>query len=787
MRMRKLAKAGCLLLLATVLSLAAHGAISSSREAEATADETAAQLFGSVADVEKVYKNNTGVSEEYRPFTEAEWSDPSRVTDNATLLYKFKNSVNANDQTALRLKFGVTNVYGLNNATIQIGLLNSTPEGSGISSYVSAETGLAANEYALDSYGIRWEAAYSDWNSTLTNGEITITLALNEENSYVFKRNSYNADYNYMKSVDTVGIRIIYPDLKDSRGAFAPKFSVDLHSAEIVGGAGASEICGVKCDEIRQTSVTLYSGNSAEVKKTFAERTEVPFADHTEKVKAYGVSGAEQADALVLTNNFGTNTLSFVFSETADISRFRKPALKIRAYLEGAIVNATDYHLQVGVFSSEDALSEGQPYGDNLLDRYGVRIQKDGGREFVGAAEGWIEVVLPVLGDTSAQYAGFNVNNELRTFNGKKLDGFAFRAHSGNAAYKWAIYSIEIVDLGSYETGTGVTECTPKQTYSITAEATLELENAVYVNYYFRVVTGNSEVAKATEGGVYISYEAFEDGEAAGAQKLTAVLTEDTFKARTDGIAAKAIGDSMWAQMYAVIDGETVKSGVIEYSPKIYAMNKLNGRNVSDETKDLCLALLDYGAAAQSYFGYCIDVLANAEISVETRAAVESYRRTIYTEKQEYEKAKFSFDYSVEMSLTLEGAIALNCYVTAPNAEKVQIAVFSKEPTATEIANAERTELTAAGGKFGYISEKSFAAKEIGDEKYYVIYVTAENGETAVSPVIAYGGITYAMNKISDDTAGAAIRALSKALLDYGAAAQKYFNYNTGNFANRYI
>ena len=294
-------------------------------------------------------------------------------------------------------------------------------------------------------------------------------------------------------------------------------------------------------------------------------------------------------------------------------------------------------------------------------------------------------------------------------------------------------------------------------------------------------------MAKATEGGVYISYEAFEDGEAAGAQKLTAVLTEDTFKARTDGIAAKAIGDSMWAQMYAVIDGETVKSGVIEYSPKIYAMNKLNDRNVSDETKDLCLALLDYGAAAQSYFGYCTDVLANAEISVETRAAVESYRRTIYTEKQEYEKAKFSFDYSVEMSLTLEGAIALNCYVTAPNAEKVQIAVFSKEPTATEIANAERTELTAAGGKFGYISEKSFAAKEIGDEKYYVIYVTAENGETAVSPVIAYGGITYAMNKISDDTAGAAIRALSKALLDYGAAAQKYFNYNTGNFANRYI
>ena len=83
MKARKMARAGCLLLAATALTMAA--ARQTSVSVKVKAEESTIQMFSDVSDVEKLYKNNTEASDEYRSFAEKEWQDASHVTDNATL------------------------------------------------------------------------------------------------------------------------------------------------------------------------------------------------------------------------------------------------------------------------------------------------------------------------------------------------------------------------------------------------------------------------------------------------------------------------------------------------------------------------------------------------------------------------------------------------------------------------------------------------------------------------------------------------------------------------------
>ena len=50
------------------------------------------------------------------------------------------------------------------------------------------------------------------------------------------------------------------------------------------------------------------------------------------------------------------------------------------------------------------------------------------------------------------------------------------------------------------------------------------------------------------------------------------------------------------------------------YGPQIYAYNKLLSSD-NAELKALCAAMVDYGAAAQKYFGYKTEDPANAAVS----------------------------------------------------------------------------------------------------------------------------------------------------------------------------
>ena len=337
------------------------------------------------------------------------------------------------------------------------------------------------------------------------------------------------------------------------------------------------------------------------------------------------------------------------------------------------------------------------------------------------------------------------------------------------------------------ESGTAVERecesCGEVQIISVSGEATLTLEDEIKVNY--KVGIAKPEGVPADVSAQVLVYES---ADAQTAETLDMIYENASgyyVAANARTYAAKEIVDSHWMQFRITVNGIVIESGRIEYSPKIYAMNMLSKGDGFGKTDDLVLSMLDYAAAAQNYFGYKTDNLANADVTEEMRAAAEAYRAEVYTQDRPYQPQEFPWypEYGVVMSLNLDGKVSVNGYLTAAAGEEVQMAVF-KSAADAEAGIGAAAEIVAMqftdGSYKGTTQTTEFAAKEFGDDVYLVFYV---NGEEA-TPAIRYGVETYAYNKLTDASAGEKIKALCEAMLNYASAAQMYFNYNTDDLAN---
>ena len=91
------------------------------------------------------------------------------------------------------------------------------------------------------------------------------------------------------------------------------------------------------------------------------------------------------------------------------------------------------------------------------------------------------------------------------------------------------------------------------------------------------------------------------------------------------GVAAKEIGDVLTAELVFTRDGVEYSGEIDTYSLKEYATELLEKSNNS-VFKSLLVDLLNYGAAAQTYFGYRTDALVNADLSEAQQAlATQDY------------------------------------------------------------------------------------------------------------------------------------------------------------------
>lgn len=92
------------------------------------------------------------------------------------------------------------------------------------------------------------------------------------------------------------------------------------------------------------------------------------------------------------------------------------------------------------------------------------------------------------------------------------------------------------------------------------------------------------------------------------------------------------------------------------------------------------------------------------------------------------------------------------------------------------------TEATESGTDYYKFVFNHIAAKEMGSEMHAILHAT-KDGVEYESPVDVYGIKTYAMNRLARST-NSVFKTLMVDMLNYGAAAQIYFDYDTENLVN---
>ena len=308
----------------------------------------------------------------------------------------------------------------------------------------------------------------------------------------------------------------------------------------------------------------------------------------------------------------------------------------------------------------------------------------------------------------------------------------------------------------------------------------LSFEDEILVNFYF---TAEND-ADVVEYAMLVFYEDPGKGDVDKADEMYSadyLASSDCYIATTDGISAKEMGDDRYYCAYAKLsDGTQVYSGLHQYSPKKYAMSRIQNSS-NEKLKALCVAMLNYGAAAQQYFGYRTDDLMNDGLTQEQKALVGAYDASLFTGAVGADPGKVGVFGATggfggkSASVSFEGAFAINFYFT-PNAV-TDSSLFFYYWTPEAYASAGVLTAANASGKVVMKEEdgvfsasvEGIAPKDL-DNTYYVAGIYLSDAQVCSTGVIAYSLSKYCMNN-----AYGTMGALAQATAMYGYYADQYF------------
>jgi hypothetical protein len=316
----------------------------------------------------------------------------------------------------------------------------------------------------------------------------------------------------------------------------------------------------------------------------------------------------------------------------------------------------------------------------------------------------------------------------------------------------------------------------------------LSFESEILVNFYYAV----SDLTGVAEHGMLVFNSNPAVVSYAGADEVYNDSVYDSAKARymatTDGIAAKRLGDTRYYAAYAKLtDGSYVYSKTYDYSPKKYATNMLSKSTTSEKQKALCVAMLNYGAAAQKYFGYNTGSLMNADLTAAQQAMVIAYNSTLFTGTVPVNSSKVgsfaatSTGFSKKsVTVSFDGAFAINYYFTPSAAVSGNMtmycwdaATYASVGTLTAANASEVVKMTATDDGRYWEDVSGIAAKCLDDTYYVAAVYTDANGNRYCTGVVAYSLSKYCINNAKD---GKAMQELAAATAMYGYYAKAYFS-----------
>ena len=310
----------------------------------------------------------------------------------------------------------------------------------------------------------------------------------------------------------------------------------------------------------------------------------------------------------------------------------------------------------------------------------------------------------------------------------------------------------------------------------------LAFEDEIFYNLYFTA----DDLSSVVEMGLVTFNEKLSDGTIENAVEVIPgyEVVGSEYCVHTNGIPAKEMGDWLYFRVYAKLtDGTYAYTTTYGYRATAYANTVLSG-NSDTKTKALMVAMLNYGAAAQEYFGHNTDSLMNAGLTEEQKALVEPYRSDMIgaiVSADSSKTAAFPKDstcYTPSISVSFEGAFAVNYYFTPKHTPDGELTMYywdaatynSVDAMTRENATSVMTlEKQSDGSYLGAV--EGIAAKEV-DSTIYVALVYTSGGTEYCSGILAYSLGTYCKS-VAGGTSTA--QPLGAAVAAYSYYAKEYF------------
>ena len=321
----------------------------------------------------------------------------------------------------------------------------------------------------------------------------------------------------------------------------------------------------------------------------------------------------------------------------------------------------------------------------------------------------------------------------------------------------------------------------------------LSLTGNIGVNFYMELSNDivndesaymNFTLPNGTTSKVYVS-GTHEDGSTATTD--TTVKNGVTYYVFTCEVAAKEMTSDIKAQM---IGNNGEKTGKVytytvkEYADYILSHTSAEGSNYGSATVQLVKGMLNYGGAAQKYFGYKTDQLASDGLALTEPVFDDTSiinfikneaNKAVITNHSDPDKVTFKSAY-----LSLNSTTDLCVSVQFAEDVTVQEDMFAIWLGSTEISK-DQYEITKVNeGNCYKITLHGIKASQL--QKQYEFEVHLSDAESAV---LTYGATSYAytvMSSAYDNINNIeSLREVVKALYAYGSCAQGYEYYKNKN------
>ena len=259
-----------------------------------------------------------------------------------------------------------------------------------------------------------------------------------------------------------------------------------------------------------------------------------------------------------------------------------------------------------------------------------------------------------------------------------------------------------------------------------------------------------------------------------------ATKIDGMYMTSTSGVHAKNLGDKQYFRAFAKrVDGSLVYSKMVSYSAVDYAMNVL-AKSDDVKLKQLVVAMLNYGAEAQKFFGYNTDDLMNKDLTADDQALLAGFDANSLNTVGKVDASKVGVFASnggfakKSPAISFKGAFEINYFFTPDNVVDDGMTLYIwNEDTYNSVSeltaeNADKVvDMTLENGVYTASSDE-IAAKYL-DKTVYVAAVYQCDDITYCSGVLPYSIAAYCQNP------PATVQDLATAAAIYGCTAKQYF------------